>query len=434
MPRFENEGYNPDKNSRDYEPDRTVPDDENYYSYNPIDLNFNNRQSRDDNVLFDNQKKGSGINPCDNGYIEPPMQSERQQRFKSESIEDFQPSGKEPRQRRDKPSGGGNSKKPRRKKGRLSTGKKILIIILVIILILIGCIFPVLGRINYDDKKDNEYISSSELESGAMVKNILLLGVDARSEDAAESSRSDTMMLVSLDMKHHCIKLVSFLRDTWVYIPSIDGSQRLNAACTYGGYQGVVDTIEYNFGVDIDNYVVTDFEMFKVLVDSLGGVEIDVTQAEAKEVTNHPSRYGNVTLEAGKNTLTGEQALAYCRIRKIDTDFVRTERQRTVMSAIINSAKHANPFKLYKMAFNSAPYIETDMTKGELTRFIAQAGICITGDIHQTSVPFEGTWSYATISGNSVISIDTDENKEQLIDYIYNKSSSELKELENQED
>ncbi|MGN1202598.1 MAG: hypothetical protein ACI4RF_04830, partial [Eubacterium sp.] len=114
-------------------------------------------------------------------------------------------------------------------------------------------------------------------------------------------------------------------------------------------------------------------------------------------------------------------------IRKIDTDFVRTERQRTVMTAILNSAKHSNPFKLYKMAFSAAPYIETDMTKGELMKFVMQAGICITGDMHQTKVPFEGTWSYATIQGNSVISIDTEENKQMLIDYIYNKSSADIK-------
>lgn len=74
------------------------------------------------------------------------------------------------------------------------------------------------------------------------------------------------MMLVSVDSKHHAIKLVSFLRDTWVYIPSLEHEQRLNAACSDGGYKNVVETIEYNFGVKIDGYVVTDFEMFKVLL------------------------------------------------------------------------------------------------------------------------------------------------------------------------
>ena len=96
------------------------------------------------------------------------------------------------------------------------------------------------------------------------------------------------------------------------------------------------------------------------------------------------------------------------------------------MSAILDSAKHSNPFKLYKMAFKSAPYIETDISRGGLIRLAMQAGICITGDMHQTKVPFEGTWSYETIQGNSVIGIDTKENKEMLIDYIYNKSSADI--------
>ena len=169
--------------------------------------------------------------------------------------------------------------------------------------------------------------------------------------------------------------------------------------------------------------------MFKTLVDSLGGVEVDVTEEEANEVTNHPARYGNVTLEAGKYKLSGEQALAYCRIRKIDTDFVRTQRQRTVMSAIIDGAK-SNPLKLYKMASNSAEYITTDLTKGEITKLIGMAGICITGDMVQAKVPFDNTWEYASIQGNSVISINVEENKQMLIDYIYNMSADEINALE----
>ena len=102
------------------------------------------------------------------------------------------------------------------------------------------------------------------------------------------------------------------------------------------------------------------------------------------------------------------------------------------MSAILSSAKSANIFRLYRMAFSSAPYIETDMSKGQLMALVLQAGICLTGDMHQTKVPFEGTWSYATISGNSVISINTDENKQMLTDYIYNMSSADIEAQESE--
>lgn len=453
MPRYENEGWNPKRRTDNDSLDRTVPLDENYYSSDPyIDLNFNNREGK-----MNSPENSNGFNPCDyedvySGNNQSFSDEGLHNTFTSETPDDFQRSqnrrapsssrsyGSSERDRHSSSGGNGgrrNGKTGRGGKGpnkrKIGIASGILIFILVLILVMVGSIFPVLGRINYDDKSDNKYVDSSELTSSSSVKNILLLGVDARSDESSESSRSDTMMLISVDSKHHTIKLTSFLRDTWVYIPCEDTEQRLNAACTYGGYSGVVDTIEYNFGVKIDNYVVTDFEMFQVLVDSIGGVEVDVTEAEAKEVTNHPKRYGNVELESGKHTLNGKQALAYCRIRKIDTDFVRTERQRTVMSAIIKKMKTSNPVTLYKMAYNAAPYIETDMTKGELMSLAAKAVTCM-GSIHQAQVPFDGTWSYATISGNSVISIDKDANKNKLIDYIYNKSSADLDAEEKAED
>ncbi len=431
MPRFENEDFDP-KNRGRKDIDRTVPKDEDYYNYSPmeVDLDFNSKK-RDD-IVVDNQRR----NYSNQNYQQNPNDDIK---FQSETIDDFkrEPKNSSPRHSSSRNHGSGftpshsNGKGGKNHKTSHSSSKKekkakrIVAVILVLVILLVGSVFPVLGRVNYDEKKEDKYVTASELKNDSSVKNILLLGVDARSNEEAEQTRSDTMMLVSVDSKHHCIKLVSFLRDTWVYIPSLEYEQRLNAACSNGGYKNVVETIEYNFGVNIDGYVVTDFEMFKVLVDSLGGVKIDVSEKEAKEVTNHPKRYGNVTLEAGKNKLDGEQALAYCRIRKIDTDFVRTERQRTVMSAILKKAM-TNPFKLYKMAYNSAPYIETDLSKGQILSFVAKAGTCVT-KIHQTSVPFDGTWDYATIYGNSVIKINKEKNKDKLIDYIYNLSSADIK-------
>lgn len=437
MPRFENEGFNGNSGRRDV--DRTVPADEDYYNYSSdnVDLNFNSK-SHDDDIVVDNQQKRSVSNQGERHSFGGDGNFDYS--FKSETADDYdtgRPGGKRSggsgasgrnvaSSRRDGRPQSKSSKAGKKKKA--SKAKRIICVILALILILCASVVPVLARVNYDDKKADEYVSSSELQSSSSVKNILLLGVDARSDDEASASRSDTMMLVSVDSKHHSVKLVSFLRDTWLYIPSIGYEQRLNAACSNGGYKNVVETIEYNFKIDIDSYVVTDFEMFKVLVDSIGGVKVDVTEKEAKEVTNHPKRYGDVTLESGEQTLTGEQALAYCRIRKIDTDFVRTQRQRTVMSAILKKAV-ANPFKLYKMAYNSAPYLETDMTKGELISFVSKAALCVTS-IYQTSVPFDGTWDYATIGGNSVITINKEKNCEKLSDYLYNLSNKEIKALE----
>lgn len=397
MPRFDSEGFNPEKRIKNDDRDRSVPEDENYYAKKSFDF--------DEEDIFDNQDSQS-VNIND---------------FVFESDIPQRPTA--PKQK--------NAKK--QKSHSKPNGLKIVTALLGVLLILfvgvIGFSGSVFSKITFDDNRPNEYISSADLKSSPKVKNILLLGVDSRDPEDDTNSRSDSMMLISVDSEHNCIKMVSFLRDSWVYIPALDKYQRLNAACSADGFNGVVDTIEYNFGVDIDGYVVADFEMFKVLVDSVGGVEVDVTEQEADEVTNHPVRYGNVNLEAGKYKLTGEQALAYCRIRKIDTDFMRAYRQRTVMQSILKSVKSANPVKLLLMASKCAPYIETNLSKTDIMQTGISALSCI-GTMVETRVPFDSTWSYKTIQGNSVISIDADKNKEMLIDTIYNKTPDEIKQSE----
>lgn len=397
MPRFDSEGFNPEKRIKNDDRDRSVPEDENYYAKKSFDF--------DEEDIFDNQDSQSvDIN-----------------NFVFESDIPQRPTAPKPK----------NAKK--QKSHSKPNGLKIVTALLGVLLILfvgvIGFAGSVFSKITFDDNRPNEYISSADLKSSPKVKNILLLGVDSRDPEDDTNSRSDSMMLISVDSEHNCVKMVSFLRDSWVYIPALDKYQRLNAACSADGFNGVVDTIEYNFGVDIDGYVVADFEMFKVLVDSVGGVEVDVTEQEADEVTNHPVRYGNVTLEAGKYKLTGEQALAYCRIRKIDTDFMRAYRQRTVMQSILKSIKSANPVKLLLMASKCAPYIETNLSKTDIMQTGISALSCI-GTMVETRVPFDSTWSYKTIQGNSVISIDADKNKEMLIDTIYNKTPDEIKQSE----
>lgn len=397
MPRFDSEGFNPEKRIKNDDRDRSVPDDENYYAKKSFEYNADD--------IFDNQDSQS-VNIND---------------FVFESDLPQRPTAPKPK----------NAKK--QKSHSKPNVQKIVTALLGVLLILfvgvIGFAGSVFSKITFDDNRPNEYISSADLKSSPKVKNILLLGVDSRDTEDDTNSRSDSMMLISVDSEHNCIKMVSFLRDSWVYIPALDKYQRLNAACSADGFNGVVDTIEYNFGVDIDGYVVADFEMFKVLVDSVGGVEVDVTKQEADEVTNHPVRYGNVTLEAGTYKLTGEQALAYCRIRKIDTDFMRAYRQRTVMQSILKSVKSANPVKLLLMASKCAPYIETNLSKIDIMQIGVSALSCI-GTMVETRVPFDSTWSYKTIQGNSVIDIDAEKNKEMLIDTIYNKTPDEIEQSE----
>ena len=399
MPKFDNEGFNPDKRIANDSRDRSVPEEENYYS-----------RDRE---------------------LEPPQRSFRQteREYDPEILRDFDRERRDrnereaERRREERPK-----RNPKKKKKRGSAGKRILLglvaVILIIVIAGVSMVNGVLGKINYDNKIENQYVQSADLKSEKGVKNILLLGVDARKNQDTKTSHPDSMMLISVDTKHKCLKMISFLRDSWVYIPSKGYNQRLNTSGQENGYSGVVDAIEYNYGVDINGYVVTDFEMFKAMVDSIGGVEIEVTEKEAKEVTKHKKRYGHVKLEAGKHRLTGEQALAYARIRKIDTDFMRAKRQRTVINSIIDEVK-ANPFKLYKLANAAAPYLETDLSKSELKSLAVSALPCLKTRT-DARVPFDGTWEYANINGASVIRIDADKNKDILREYIYERTAEDI--------
>lgn len=400
MPRFDNEGFNPERRIDNDSRDRSVPEDENYY------ININDE-------------------------LEPPTRSARQQEnsFSADILRDFD---RERRNSNERESELRRTQKPRKnpKKRKRGGGAKkllagVIAVVLVIVIAGVSLMNSVLSKVNYDEKAENQYVQSSDLKSDRGVKNILLLGVDARKNQDSKTSHPDSMMLVSVDTKHKCLKMISFLRDSWVYIPSKGYNQRLNTSAQESGYSGVVDAIEYNYGVDINGYVVTDFRMFKAMVDSIGGVEIEVSEKEAKEVTSHPKRYGKVKLEAGKQTLNGKQALAYSRIRKIDTDFMRAKRQRTVITSILNKVK-SNPLKLYSLAKNSAPYLETDLSKSELKRIAFAALPCLSGEKTDARVPFDGTWEYANINGASVIRVDTEKNKEELIKYIYEKTAEEI--------
>lgn len=428
MPRFDEEGFNPKKRIDNDSRDRSVPVDEDYFNQNDFNSDdvIDNQNTTDIDLdafmkEFDEPKRSARQSADDfvpQVYVDRDAEKRRENEERARKRRESSPP---PRRKRKKNSGANKA-------------KNIIRAVIAVILVAVigaGCfVGNAMGKVTYDDKRKNQYVSRSDLAHSSSVTNILLLGVDARNPKDDTASRSDSMMLISIDKAHNCVKMVSFLRDTWVYIPCIDKRQRLNAACQYDGYNGVVDTIEYNFGIDIDGYVVADFEMFKVLVDSIGGVEVEVSEKEAKEVTSHKGRYGNVKLDAGKYKLTGEQALAYCRIRKIDTDFMRAYRQRTVMQAILKSVKSANPIKLVSMASKAAPYIETNLSKAKIISSGLKALPCI-GDMAEVRVPFDGTWQYATIGGASVITIDVDKNKEQLKDLIYNKTAAEIKAEQN---
>ncbi len=304
-------------------------------------------------------------------------------------------------------------KRKKKKRGFIKTVATVFLAVFLFVSVFIF-VFAAASGYTRNDLEKNEYVSSYELKSSPLVSNILLMGVDGSSDSA---SRSDSMILVSVDYKHMKIKLTSFLRDSWVEIPSKGKKAKLNAACTYGGPQLVIDTIEYNFGVDIDHYVMVDFEMFTDIIDSLGGIDVEVTKKEA-EFINRTTRH---TVDYGESVhLNGAEALVYCRIRKLDSDYMRTYRQRKVITALIGQAKTSGIGKLISTMQDVFPMIQTDMSAAEITGLAYKGGFGILAfDIEQNRVPTDEHMHPDTINGQWVEVVDIDATKEYLQEYIY---------------
>ncbi len=275
-----------------------------------------------------------------------------------------------------------------------------------------------MGSIDYDDSiTKNSYIDEKDLLHSSRVKNILIIGSDGREEVSGE--RADTMILFSIDKKNKQLKLTSFLRDSYIYIPALGYEDKLNAAYSAGGAQLTMDTIEYNFGIKIDSYITINFEVFKQFINLIGGIPIDVADYEADYMVDE-LKY--IYIKPGVNVMNGNAALMYCRMRYLDDDFHRTQRQRKVIKAVVAKAAKTNLFKLMGIVKDIAPNIKTDSSRNQLISLGAGAALkFLRYDIVQQQIPANGTWWDDSVNGASVIDFDLDENREILEKFIFEK-------------
>ena len=300
-------------------------------------------------------------------------------------------------------------------KAKAVLGVFCVLVVLVLGVFLYG--YSALGGLNYDNSiGENIYLKDSTLLHDDNIRNILFIGSDAR--EGLEGQRSDSMILFSIDKTNREIKLTSFLRDSYVYIPSKGYSTKLNAAFNYGGAQLLMDTIEYNFGVDIDDYVMVDYDVFIDLVNLLGGITInDVTEKEARYMQNQVNR-PNFKEGTNKN-VDGRTAMWYCRIRYLDNDFGRTQRQRKVITAIISKATKTNPFTLVDIVTQVLPNISTNIDRNGLLSLGMGAFSYMRYDIKQQQIPAEGSWWNQRVNGQDVLKLNFEKNKEILKEFIY---------------
>ena len=223
--------------------------------------------------------------------------------------------------------------------------------------------------------------------------NILLIGQDRR--EGEERQRSDTMILCSFNPETSNLSMISFLRDLYVQIPGYEDN-RLNAAYAYGGFELLKEAFELNFGISVDGCLESDFEGFEKIIDTLGGVNIELSAAEAEII-------GNGATE-GVCILNGKQALTYARIRKIDSDFQRTERQRKILNSVFEKAKTYPLSELAVFFGEILPLMTTDMTEEEImTLALTLAASLADLETESCIVPAEGTYENATIREMAVL-------------------------------
>ena len=213
------------------------------------------------------------------------------------------------------------------------------------------------------------------------ITNIMLVGQNWREDE--QNKLSDTMILCSINRKTKTMTMVSFLRDLYVPLPAYAGhgrgANRINVCyalgsswkrSSLGGMEMLALCIEENFGIHVDHTIEVSFESFPRIIDGFGGVDVDVTEAEAQYMTKHIGYIGDI--EPGYQTLNGMEALAYARIRKIDGDRQRAARQRTVITALIDKCRDLNLAEINQAAEYVLPCIITDMTNEEITKYILE--------------------------------------------------------------
>lgn len=285
-----------------------------------------------------------------------------------------------------------------------------------------------------------QWYQNGDPVSSTHVLNILLIGEDTREEKISDTSRADSAIIASINIDTKEIHLTSVLRDLYVYF-EVDGKGqygKINAAASMGGMKCYINAIERYYKIAINNYAVVNFNSFPKIIDELGGVTIKITSAEINEINNHPKTYGGVTIKQtfdgteGKMLLNGKQALAYCRIRHIDSDGARANRQKTVLNALLKKMSNGGTVDTVKTVNALADYVYTGYSKKELISIgnTALKDGWLDFSMKTKNVPAEencaGGQKFSAAPNNWIWLADIPKDAYELQMEIYGKSNIEL--------
>ena len=269
-------------------------------------------------------------------------------------------------------------------------------------------------------KTKEETIGYTEVEG---ITNVLLVGVDGIDFDE-KYQRSDSMIIATLDSNKEKVKLTSLYRDTLVYIPGY-GEEKMNLAFSLGGPELVMETIKYNFDVNIEKYIMINFAGFEAIIDQIGGVEIDVKEYQLHELNKYIGQAtggGDCPVEkAGLQILNGKQALSYARIRKgVGDDYERTERQREVLFKVAEKLQKTDVIKYFSIANKMLDYLRTNIGIMDGLNMAYTISKFSNLETEQLSIPVHELCVDEEFNGNMALRMDRYENALILNDFIFN--------------
>ncbi|KEI79464.1 LytR family transcriptional regulator [Clostridium botulinum A2 117] len=308
--------------------------------------------------------------------------------------------------------------------------KWILSIVAVIILISVVSalyVYSKLGSVKKVpiSKDDKELKIDKKAESyGDDVINIAFFGLDRRKKE--EPSRSDAVMILSLDKKHKKVKLSSIMRDSYVDIEG-HGKTKLNHAYAYGGPELAIKTINSNFKLNIRDFVAVDFYGLEKIIDTVGGVEIPVRSDEIKYINSYMQGTAKVENKAvqevqnpGLQNLNGMQAVAYARIRYTSGgDYERTERQRTILTAVMNKIKKLGPTEFPKVVSVLLPNVESSLSSTEIIKMGTSAFALGIDNVEQQRFPLDNYCEGKLIDGIYYLLFNKEKTIDQMYKYIF---------------
>lgn len=347
--------------------------------------------------------------------------------------------------------------KQTRKKGKSSAAaarkakkkqKRIILFIveILVLAILVAVLYTVLKadniqKIKVDEgnitTKVNENVENNEALKG--YRNVALFGVDSREGDLGKGTRSDSIIIASINEDTGEIKLCSVYRDTYMNL-SNDSYNKCNTAYAKGGPEQAIIMLNMNLDLNITDYVTIGFDGLIDVIDALGGVYVDVSEAEIPHLNNYQiSMVGTTTdgqtftategkdytavTTAGYQKLNGLQATAYCRIRYVGNDFERAERQREVLASVMDQAKQASVTDLNKILNNVLPHVATSLDVDEMATMLSDVTkYNIAGS---DGFPFESHRATGKVGskGSCVIPNNLEQNVVMLHEFLFNDSN-----------